>query len=268
MTDKSALPWASARTVKNLDECYFYQAIDLPGIGEQKGEWDLRGEVDSYLGGVSVEGRRVLELGTANGFLCFEMERRGAEVVAHDLGEDDEWDLVPFDGHVTLADQEERRDLARRLNNAWWLTHDLLGSSAQVVYGSIYDMPSSVGDVDIATFGSILCHLRDPFLALHRVTTLVRETVIVTDVLPEKQRRSAGELFFLPDSTLQADIWWRLSPEIVSRFLSVLGFKDQRVTHHRQVYNNAGASLSAVVKPSSRKVPMYTLVASRREPRT
>ncbi|HEY4442105.1 MAG TPA: hypothetical protein VGN14_16725, partial [Candidatus Elarobacter sp.] len=68
-----------------LEACYFYHTMELPGVGTVEGEWDLRTGVDAYLGGEELRGKRVLEIGTASGFLCFAMERRGAEVIGYDL---------------------------------------------------------------------------------------------------------------------------------------------------------------------------------------
>ena len=274
MAEAEQGPWAPARVVNSLSDCYFYQTTNLPGVGLQTGEWDLRGGVDTYLGGVSLAGKRVLELGTANGFLCFEMEARGADVIAYDLGEGDDWDLVPFGGGITAEQQAERHELARKLNNAWWFAHNALKSSARVVYGNVYDVPASIESVDIATFGSILLHLRDPFLALQRTTSLVRETVVVTDMLPVFPRRSvagvlqplrrfsprladwaAPDITFIPNAAtrLPVDTWWRISPRLVSRYLAVLGFTDQVITYHQQTYN----------LPTTRQVPMFTVVARR-----
>ena len=61
----------------NPDDYHFYHAIDLPGIGEMPGEWDLRHAPDEYLGNVVVTNKRVLDMGTANGFLSFHMESKG-----------------------------------------------------------------------------------------------------------------------------------------------------------------------------------------------
>jgi len=40
------------------------------------------------------------------------------------------------------------------------------GSRARMVYGSVYAIPTAIGAVDVATFGSVLLHVRDPFIAL------------------------------------------------------------------------------------------------------
>src|SRR5207249_7736437 len=55
--------------------------------------WDLRGGVDEYLGKVAFEGQRVLEIGPASGFLTFEMEKRGADVVSVEVTEEHGWDF-------------------------------------------------------------------------------------------------------------------------------------------------------------------------------
>ena len=61
----------------SVDDYYFYHTIDLPGLGEIAGEWDLRSSADEYLGHVGLVGKRGLEMGTANGFLSFYVERKG-----------------------------------------------------------------------------------------------------------------------------------------------------------------------------------------------
>lgn len=267
-------PWAEAIDVDGPAGCHFYQTIELPEHGVQEGEWDLRVGVDDYLGHRDVGGRRVLEVGTANGFLCFEMERRGADVVAYDLGVADAWDLVPYGGSADPELAEERHALAERLHRAWWLAHRLFDSDAKVSYGTVYDISADIGRVDVATFGSVLLHLRDPFLALQRGAALADETVIVTDQLHVPRRRSVAgaiqtlarltrkpvdsglpDLVFLPDAAngQPVDTWWRLSPRLVARYLAVLGFERHEITFHTQTYRH----------PTVREIPMFTVVAHR-----
>lgn len=76
-------------------DCLFSQAMELPGTGFIEGARDHRRTVDAYLGHVDVRGRRVLDVGPANGFFSFEMERHAAEVTALDLGSESDWDAVP-----------------------------------------------------------------------------------------------------------------------------------------------------------------------------
>jgi len=70
--------WAQPRDITDLEDCYFYHTMDIPGFGTVEGEWDLRGKERAYLGNVELAGKRVLELGTASGHLCFSMEKMGS----------------------------------------------------------------------------------------------------------------------------------------------------------------------------------------------
>ncbi len=183
--------YAEPRDVGDLGECWFYHTMEIPGHGLVTGQWDLRGSEHRYTGGVDFEGRRVLEVGTASGLLCFYMERQGAEVVAFDLSDDHQWDLVPFAGVDADAEMAVRRGLIRKINNAYWLGHRAFGSGAKVVYGSVYDIPIEIGPVDIAIYGSVLLHVRDPFLALYNGLRLARSTVVVTDLVNQRRMTAA-----------------------------------------------------------------------------
>ena len=158
--------YAEPRTVNDLEDGYFYHSMEIPGHGLVEGPWDLRGGVDDYLGGVDLRDKRVLEIGTASGFLCFTMEGRGAEVVASDLSDEHSWDVVPYAQYDHESFDAERREHLRKLNNSWWLAHGAFESAARVVYGTVYEIPEEIGRVEVATFGNVLRHFRDPFLAL------------------------------------------------------------------------------------------------------
>lgn len=235
-------PYAAPRHVTDTTDCVFYHTMELPDIGLVEGQWDLRDGVEDYSGSVDFAGRRVLEVGTASGFLCFHIERQGAEVVGYDLSENQPWDIVPF-ATVDVADVEARhRDVIRQMNNGWWLAHRLLESSAKVVYGTVYEIPESIGAVDISTYCAILLHLRDPFLALANGLRLTRDTVVVTEIVgrprtPATTVAGGGpSVEFLPDFRIGGplDTWWFLTPEVVQAFLGVLGFGDSSVKYHNQ----------------------------------
>lgn len=173
--------YATPRQVSGVDDCLFYHTMDLPGHGTVQGCWDLRDHWDEYLGGIELHGKRVLELGTASGDVCFYMERQGAEVVAFDLAPDRLWDFVPSPRLANPSDYLRRGfSFFKRLHNSYWFAHHAHRSRARVVHGGIYEVPGEIGPVDVCTYGCILLHLRDPFLALANGLRLTRERVIIT----------------------------------------------------------------------------------------
>ncbi len=266
--------FARSRSINDINDCWFYHTIELPDHGLIIGQWDLRKNTSNYLGNVSFEGKRVFELGTANGFLCMEMERRGAEVTCYDLSENDAWDIVPYDGLDIPAIITSKKRHINQLNNAWWFVHNALGLKAKIIYGSVYNIPVNIGDFDITTFGSILLHLRDPFLAMQKAAAITKETMIITDLLGpatggslsrklknvietsiNKPLFKRSPITFIPDpeKKFPLDTWWYLSPEIITRFCKILGFNNIRLLLHRQKF-----------EPTNRNVNVFTIVANRK----
>ncbi len=137
--------------------------MELPGYGVIEGrDWDLRGGVDEYLGKVGYAGQRVLEIGPASGFLTFEMEKRGAEVVSVEVTAEHGWDFVPYPAERLEEVFGPRRIVMQQLKNSYWFSHTALQSKAKVYYGDVYNLPASLGQFDVALMGSLLLHCRDP----------------------------------------------------------------------------------------------------------
>lgn len=247
---------AEPRVVSDIRDCYFYHTVDIPGHGCVSGEWDLRTGFKDYLGQVDVQGKRVLDVGAASGFMTFHMEKLGAELVSYDLAPDLPWDLVPYSGADLGPRSAHRRQHLRKLNNSYWFCHRAFQSRARMVHGTIYTVPAEIGMVDIAFLGSILLHVRDPFLALQSVLKLTRETVIIADMIPRRHFLSwllgwlgSPKMTFLPRgaSGQPEDAWWSLSPRLVREFLAVLGFGDSRIHYHTQRFQGSRRLMYTVV---------------------
>src|SRR5690349_11709746 len=122
--------FATARDIRHVDDCHFYHSLDLPGIGVVEGMWDLRGRFDDYVGGVDLKNKSVLDVGTANGFLTFEAEKRGArEVVSFDIGDAGLQHLLPFKDSLYYTDHAswcaQMNANWERWRNGYWLAHRL-----------------------------------------------------------------------------------------------------------------------------------------------
>lgn len=230
--ERSASPYAEPPPVSPpLSDCLFYHSIELPGIGLREGQWDLRPGIDEYLGPTDFEGLRVLEIGTANGFVCFELEKRGAEVVAVDLPEPATYDVRP--GAEQEVDPEAMRSGLRQIRNAWWLGHALLSSSAKVVYAHVNDLPAAIGRFDVVVLANVLQHCREPVSALLNAARLA-DSVVVTesDWMAGFNDELPGLILFEGSAPYS---WFQVKPPLVSALLAELGLTDQRLTRHEQL---------------------------------
>lgn len=231
-------------SIESLDGCFFTHTIDLPGYGTMAGQWDLRGGVEDCLGFVALRGKRVLQIGDDSGFLGFEMEKQGAEVIGVDGSASRSWDIVPFpqpDGPSMRQKLDGHLEAIRR---AYWFSHRTLGSRIRLARGTPYAIPDLIGPADIVVLSDALPRLRDPFRGLHAAAQFARETMIVTDVavsrhwLRDLTRPARLPAYFVP-RVHRPDgwaSWWRLSPETVREMLAILGFADSAVHRHRQTY--------------------------------
>lgn len=245
MQDNNSI-YVTPKYVDNLDECSFYHTMNIPGYGLVEGDWDLRGDEERYLGKEHFNGKRVLEIGPANGCLSFYMEKQGAEVVAFDLSEEFSWDIVPFAGYDCLGKIEERKEGIRKINNGFWLCHRIFKSKVKVVYGTVYNIPGEeIGMVDITTFCSTLLHMQNPFIALRNALSLTKEKVIITEIVWNRHMPyylmsllTRPQMLFVPQYKKYKfyDVWWFLSPALIKEFIGVLGFRKTEVKYFFQKF--------------------------------
>jgi hypothetical protein len=209
------------------EDCHFYHTLDL-GNGEViPGGWDIRGNENNYMGHVKYDGLRVLECGSASGYLSFWMESQGARVVALDLPPGHAPDLVPLQDIDLNANAASGTVTAEQVRNSWWYAHRKRQSRAAVIYADIYALPPDIGRFDVSTFGSILLHLGNPFKALSEAALVTDKAIVVTDLLPGVIYGDKGSslIEFNPgNETRNLVNWWNFSPEAIRKMLMVLGF--------------------------------------------
>lgn len=162
-----------------------YHTLDLPTLGHQAGTWDLRGRFDEYTGHIPLNGKTVLDVGTASGFLTFEAESRGATVTSLDIGKPDGRMTVPIIGSEYLTGRAawlaKSETQLRGWRNAYWLAHTDFGSRAQCVYTSVYDITPDFGMFDVVLVGQLLVHLPDATSALAAASSVCRETIVLIE---------------------------------------------------------------------------------------
>ena len=143
----------------------WYHTLELPGGVVTPGIFDLRPYVPAYGLPERLDGMRALEVGTWDGFWAFELERRGATVVALDLDDEAALDWPARRRPATFAPVRRGAGFER--------ARAALGSQAQREVCSVYDAtPERLGTFDLVFCGSVLIHLRDQVLALERIAAL------------------------------------------------------------------------------------------------
>jgi tRNA (mo5U34)-methyltransferase len=143
---------------KNLEELArlgWYHSMELPDGRVIPGYQSLdvlRRRAAQFPIPAHLDGQRVLDIGAWDGWFTFEMERRGARVMAVD------------------STSFERFRVA----------HDLLASKAEYRIDDVCRLsPATIGYFDIVLFLGVLYHLKHPLLALERVCELSTDLVCV-----------------------------------------------------------------------------------------
>lgn len=114
-----------------------------------------------------LSGKRVLDIGAWDGWFSFEMERRGAKVVA-----------------VDCVDVKNFRYI-----------HEALGSQVEYHVTDFYEVSSrEFGRFDIVLFLGVLYHLKHPLLALEKVCALSADLAIVSSFITDDCTRPVQEL--------------------------------------------------------------------------
>lgn len=243
--------------VIDIADCAFYHSIDVPGFGLQQGDWDLRANVDAYLSSTDFRGKRVLDVGTSDGYLSVELEKRGADVIALDLEDGVLFDKVP--GHVEQSAIDAMLARRRRLANAFALVQRQCGATAKRVHGHAGNLPPEIGSIDYVFIGNVLQHLQDPMQALTSAARVATDGIIVTEANWNTTLDPEAPVMYLltPQKIAQRSPmwcfhWWQVTPGLVTQWLAILGFTVVERYEHRQLFVETGAM-----------VPHFTIVARR-----
>jgi tRNA (mo5U34)-methyltransferase len=193
-----------SKLIDQLGKLGWYHSIELPDgtviPGIQSIEL-LRSRIAQYPIPQNLKGMRVLDIGAWDGWFSFEMERRGAEVVA-----------------VDSARQETFFEAKRLLNSkVEYLVEDIC-----------YLTPRDIGYFDIVLFFGVLYHLKHPLLALERVCELATgmaciET-LVTDDPPQAGAIPLLEFYETTELAGQFDNWCGPNTACLQAFMRTAGF--------------------------------------------
>ena len=195
---------------------FWYHTIELPGGVVTPGLYDHRPLVPHYGLPARLDGQRVLDVATFDGFWAFELERRGADVVAADISRFSACDFPPAVRHA-LVEQGLDRDTGLGFK----LAHEALGSNVRRVERSIYDLdPADLGTFDFVHVADLLIHLERPLAALRAVRSVTHGTALIADCFdPDLEPGAVRYLGAWTDVP-----WWLPSLETLAQMVVDAGF--------------------------------------------
>jgi len=179
----------------------WYHSIELPGghvIQGMIGVDALKERLAAFPIPADLTGKRVLDVGAWTGWCSFEMERRGARVVAVDCVDFDEFRVA----------------------------HRMIGSQVDYRILDVEELtPESVGLFDYVLFFGVLYHLRNPLLGLERICAVTRDTAFVESfVTDDGSAPCAMEFYETNELGGQIDNWFGPSVQCAAALCRSAGF--------------------------------------------
>jgi len=203
------------KQIGELNRLGWYHSIELPDgqviQGLQTLE-QLRARIAQFPIPDDLSGKRVLDIGAWDGWFSFEMERRGAEVLAIDSAE-----------HTQFR-----------------VARELLGSKVDYRIADICRLSSKeIGRFDIVLFFGVLYHVKHPVLALETVCDLSTDMAFVESFVTDDGDLSTPPLMEFYETTElrgQFDNWVGPNSSCLLAFCRTAGFARvqlESVLNHR-----------------------------------
>jgi tRNA (mo5U34)-methyltransferase len=214
----------------------WYHTIDLGDGIVTPGAFDHRPHLHHFLLPRRLDGLRVLDVATFDGFWAFEFERRGAAaVVAIDLDRYGDVDLAP-----RVRSRLSHEELDKPLGSGFALAREVLGSKVQREALNVYELsPERLGTFDLVFCSDLLLHLKNPIKALENIRSVTRGRAVIVDtfhpVLPQKTIKYIGGA--------ETSVWWLFSLGALEQMISDAGFDTVALASRFQMQYEDGKPL-------------------------
>ncbi len=192
----------SRRQIERLSRLGWYHSIELPDGSVIEGHQSLeqlRRRLARFPIPSDLTGKRVLDIGAWDGWFSFEMERRGAEVLA-------------LDSTRNTRLLEARRLLNSRID---YRIGDICRTTAR-----------EIGTFDIVLFLGVLYHVKHPLLALENVCGMTRDMACIESFVTDPDPNGIPQMEFYETTELrgQLDNWVGPNAACLLAFCRTAGF--------------------------------------------
>ncbi len=225
-----------------LEEGGWWHSFELPDGTVIRGANSLEGlreRIAHFPIPEDLRGKRVLDIGSWDGWFAFEMERRGADVMA-----------------VDIIDSPRFREI-----------HRVLQSRIDYRQMDVYDLtPAKVGQFDIVLFMGVLYHLKHPLLGLERLCALTKDLAAVDSFVLQAANadgvtleRPLMEFFETDEFGGQVDNWVAPNVPCLLAMCRTAGFA-RAVLHNVGEFGASVACFRQWDPPAQPDLPAPTLV--------
>ena len=199
----------------------WYHTIDLGNGIVTPGSFDHKDILSKCRLPERLDGMRVLDVATFDGYWAMEFERRGAaEVIALDIETAADLDLAPaVKARMTPA------DLQRRFGEGFELVHRIRNSQVQRVAMNVYDLsPENLGTFDFVFCSSLLLHLMNPVKALQNIASVTGGSARII----ECYHPQVPEHFLRYEGGFEHNVWWAVGSGCLEQMVREAGFSEVR----------------------------------------
>jgi 2-polyprenyl-3-methyl-5-hydroxy-6-metoxy-1,4-benzoquinol methylase len=184
-----------------------YHQLNLGAGLILQGYYDMTKYIGYYELAASLEGKTVLDIGTASGYFALECARRGARVTAIDI-----YEAPLLMGILELVDVDIR-----------------------YVQKSIYDLDARFGLFDLVVCGSLLLHLPDQFGAIQRIRSVCSGRAVVSTACTADSESNPRPLCeFIGQKATDDDYYayWTLGAAALKHMMVTAGFSQVENQNH------------------------------------
>jgi tRNA (mo5U34)-methyltransferase len=239
----------AARGLGDVRDLQWYHTVDLGDGLLTPGMYDLRGALGDYPFPAAMHGRSVLDVGAATGFFAFELERRGARVVALELPslaaldrfhnetfEDTLRIMTAMTHHGASVERPAGADLFAAqlyrslLRAPFEFCAARLRSAVERRFLTVYDVsPATAGraDFDLVFVGDVLLHTLDPIKALAALASVCAGELVIVQKLAGTAADPPALAYVGGDDPRGSRVsWWLPNFRCLHDCLRKLGFSE------------------------------------------
>ena len=218
--DSPATDAASAELLDRVNAVTWYHTLDLGNGVRTPGAFDHAPILDRYRIPERLDGLRVLDIATYDGFWAFEFEKRGArEVLAMDLDGPADLDWPP----TRAADPP--RQASGRFGHGFAIAREQLGSSVKRVVCNVYDLrPETFGLFDVVHAGDLLLHLNSPVRALQNMASVCSGYALISEPYFPDLDHMGGRPLVEYRGGGDVPTWWKIGFSALREMVRDAGF--------------------------------------------